>query len=73
MRSLCSSGHRIFAEQLGPNLNKLAAMQIHGMFDVKLATLLMLIGGVARHDTGSGGRVRGEVHMLLVRHAKLSF
>ena len=36
-----------------------------GMFSVKLASLLMLLGGVARCDE-SGMHVRGEVHMLLV-------
>ena len=39
--------------------------QIYGLFVVKLACLLMLIGGVARLD-GSGTAIRGEVHMLLV-------
>lgn len=39
--------------------------ELHGLFHVKLATLLMLIGGVERQD-GSGTRIRGEVHMLLV-------
>ena len=39
--------------------------QIYGLFAVKLACLLMLIGGVARADA-SGTTVRGEVHMLLV-------
>lgn len=38
--------------------------ELHGLFNVKLATLLMLIGGVARTDGGS--HIRGEVHMLLV-------
>ena len=39
--------------------------QIYGLFAVKLACLLMLIGGVARADA-SGTAIRGEVHMLLV-------
>lgn len=41
------------------------APQLYGLFHVKLATLLMLIGGVPREDN-SGSRIRGEVHMLLV-------
>lgn len=39
--------------------------QICGLFTVKLAMLLMLIGGVQRVDE-SGMRIRAEVHMLLV-------
>ena len=39
--------------------------QIHGLFLAKLATLVMLIGGMQRVDE-SGTRVRGEVHMLIV-------
>ena len=39
--------------------------QIHGLFMAKLATLVMLIGGMQRVDE-SGTRVRGEVHMLIV-------
>lgn len=39
--------------------------ELHGLFNVKLATLLMLIGGVERTDPG-GTHIRGEVHMLLV-------
>ena len=39
--------------------------QIHGMLTVKLATLLMLIGGLRRVGS-SGSRVRGEIHMLLI-------
>ena len=39
--------------------------QIHGMPFVKLATLIMLIGGVPRTDE-SGTSIRGQVHMLLV-------
>ena len=41
------------------------APQLYGLFHVKLATLLMLIGGVPREDQ-DGARIRGEVHMLLV-------
>lgn len=39
--------------------------QLCGLFSVKLASLLMLLGGVARRDEG-GAHVRGEIHMLLV-------
>ncbi len=39
--------------------------QIFGMFLVKLATALMLIGGLHRVDD-SGTHIRGEVHMLLI-------
>ncbi len=39
--------------------------ELHGMLTVKLATLLLLMGGVAREVPG-GARVRGQVHMLLV-------
>lgn len=39
--------------------------ELHGLFNVKLATLLMLVGGVTRQDAG-GAHIRGEVHMLLV-------
>ncbi|KAK9824018.1 hypothetical protein WJX72_006994 [[Myrmecia] bisecta] len=39
--------------------------QIFGLFTVKLATMLMLAGGVQRVDAG-GTAIRGEVHMLLV-------
>jgi hypothetical protein len=39
--------------------------ELHGLFNVKLATLLMLVGGVTRQDA-SGAHIRGEVHMLLV-------
>jgi MCM P-loop domain len=39
--------------------------QLHGMFAVKLALLLMLIGGLTRvSDTGM--HIRGDIHMLLV-------
>ena len=40
--------------------------QLHGLFLVKLATALMLIGGVAQRDPHTGARCRGELHMLLV-------
>lgn len=44
--------------------------QLCGLFSVKLASLLMLIGGVARQgrdgEGGGAGRVRGEIHFLLV-------
>ncbi len=39
--------------------------QIRGLTAVKMATLLMLIGGLERKDEG-GMHIRGEVHMLLV-------
>ena len=39
--------------------------QIHGMPFVKLATLMMLIGGVQRLDD-SGTNIRGQIHMLIV-------
>ncbi|EIE26663.1 MCM-domain-containing protein [Coccomyxa subellipsoidea C-169] len=39
--------------------------QLYGLFTVKLALLLMLIGGVERVDE-SGASIRGQVHMLLV-------
>lgn len=39
--------------------------QIYGLFLVKLAVALTLIGGCARQDD-SGAHIRGEVHMLLV-------
>ncbi|KAJ2871960.1 DNA helicase mcm9 [Coemansia aciculifera] len=39
--------------------------QVYGLFYIKLAVLLILIGGVARADP-SGLRVRGEAHLLLV-------
>jgi DNA helicase MCM9 len=39
--------------------------QLHGMFAIKLALLLMLIGGLTRvSDTGM--HIRGDIHMLLV-------
>ena len=40
--------------------------QLHGLFLVKLATALMLIGGVAQRDPQTGARCRSELHMLLV-------
>ncbi|KAJ2813738.1 DNA helicase mcm9 [Coemansia furcata] len=40
--------------------------QVYGLFFVKLAALLVLIGGVARADAAAGLRVRGEAHLLLV-------
>jgi DNA helicase MCM9 len=50
--------------------NKIVAAlcpQLCGLFTPKLASLLMLIGGVAREGEGGGGaRVRGELHLLLV-------
>lgn len=39
--------------------------QIYGLFLVKLAVALTLIGGCARQDD-SGTHIRGEVHMLLI-------
>ncbi|OLY82137.1 DNA helicase MCM9 [Smittium mucronatum] len=39
--------------------------QVYGLYIVKLAVVLMLIGGVGKQD-GSGLKVRGETHMLLV-------
>jgi DNA helicase MCM9 len=39
--------------------------QLYGMAVPKLALMLALIGGVARRDS-TGGRVRGESHILLV-------
>ena len=39
--------------------------QVYGLYVVKLAVTLVLIGGVQRVDN-SGTRVRGESHMLLV-------
>ncbi|KAJ1720360.1 DNA helicase mcm9 [Coemansia erecta] len=39
--------------------------RVYGLHRVKLAVLLVLLGGVARADAG-GLRVRGEAHMLLV-------
>lgn len=39
--------------------------QVYGLYAVKLAVALVLIGGVQRVDA-SGTRVRGESHLLLV-------
>jgi DNA helicase MCM9 len=39
--------------------------QIHGMSFVKLATLVMLVGGSQRVDQ-SGTRIRGQIHVLIV-------
>lgn len=39
--------------------------QLYGMYIVKLAVALVLLGGVSRHDA-SGISVRGESHLLLV-------
>lgn len=39
--------------------------QLYGMYIVKLAVMLVLMGGVSRSDE-SGTRVRGESHLLLV-------
>ncbi|KAJ3128201.1 DNA helicase mcm9 [Nowakowskiella sp. JEL0407] len=39
--------------------------KVFGMFTVKLAVMLILIGGVAKYDP-SGLKVRGDAHMLLV-------
>jgi DNA replicative helicase MCM subunit Mcm2 (Cdc46/Mcm family) len=40
-------------------------MQIYGLFLVKLAVAITLIGGCRRTD-GSGTHIRGECHMLLI-------
>lgn len=39
--------------------------QVYGLYVIKLAVTLVLIGGVQRVDN-SGTRVRGESHLLLV-------
>lgn len=39
--------------------------QLHGMFAIKLAVLLMLIGGLTRVSE-TGMHIRGDIHMLLV-------
>ncbi len=39
--------------------------QLHGMFQIKLALLLMLIGGLTR-VAETGMHIRGDIHMLLV-------
>ena len=38
--------------------------QVHGMYLVKLAVILVLLGGVAKEDMGI--RIRGDPHLLLV-------
>ena len=51
-----------------PGRNELLAgicMQTFGLYVVKLAVALALIGGVPRSDP-SGMRIRGEIHLLLV-------
>lgn len=40
-------------------------LQIYGLFLVKLAVAITLIGGCARRDD-SGTHIRGECHMLLI-------
>lgn len=42
--------------------------KLYGLFSVKLAVMLTIIGGV-RHQAPSGTRVRGECHLLLVGDA----
>lgn len=42
-----------------------SVMQIYGLFLVKLAVAITLIGGCARRDD-SGTHIRGECHMLLI-------
>ena len=52
----------------GPGRNEIIAgicMQTFGMYVVKLAVALALIGGVPRIDP-SGMRTRGEIPLLLV-------
>lgn len=39
--------------------------QLHGMFAIKLALLLMLVGGLTR-VSDAGMHIRGDIHMLLV-------
>ena len=39
--------------------------QLHGLFSVKLAVLLTLIGGVKR-EFANGHRIRGQSHLLLI-------
>jgi len=48
-----------------PNQLRVLFTQLHGLFLVKLAVLLMLEGGVSRHDPGSS-RLRGDCHLLLI-------
>lgn len=43
----------------------LTLLQIYGLFLVKLAVAITLIGGCARRDD-SGTHIRGECHMLLI-------
>jgi len=38
--------------------------QLHGLFAVKMAVLLTLIGGVGRDSKGH--RIRGQSHLLLI-------
>jgi DNA replicative helicase MCM subunit Mcm2 (Cdc46/Mcm family) len=40
----------------------LISLKIYGMFLVKLATALALIGGVRQHEAG----VRGDIHLLMI-------
>ena len=40
-------------------------LQIYGLYIVKLATALMVVGGVPRFDE-AGTHIRGEIHMLLI-------
>lgn len=46
--------------------------QVYGLYVVKLAVLLVLIGGVP-HRTPNGTTIRGESHMLLVGDPGWSF
>ena len=39
--------------------------QVYGLYAVKLAVTLSMIGGLHRQDD-SGTQVRGEIHLLLV-------
>jgi hypothetical protein len=48
-----------------PTLPAPGPPQIYGMFVVKLAMALMVVGGVPRCDE-AGTHIRGEIHMLLV-------
>ena len=47
------------------SLQLLLLLQIYGLFLVKLAVAITLIGGCARRDD-SGTHIRGECHMLLI-------
>jgi DNA helicase MCM9 len=38
--------------------------QLHGLFLVKLAILLTVVGGVQRQEAGT--KIRGDCHMLLI-------